>query len=252
MLLKARSVVFNEDDRDAVRLFTSLAYPFADRIVTPKCLGEDYGLKHVTYNSYHELAYLHPDRFSCSGEDLSRIGLDEGVPYFIVRLVSLRASHDFRARGIGDAALENLISALSRRGRVLITTERELPKQYERFRFPIAPEDIHTALSFASLFVGDSQTMAAEAAVLGVPALRLNSFVGRISYLEELEHRYGLTFGFRPDEEHLLIDKAIALLDSSDLQGEWQKRRMQMLREKLDLTSWMLDFMEAFSQEGFS
>ena len=42
-------------------------------------------------------------------------------------------------------------------------------------------------MAFASLYIGDSQTMAAEAGVLGVPFVRFNDFVGRIGYLRELE-----------------------------------------------------------------
>jgi predicted glycosyltransferase len=33
------------------------------------------------------------------------------------------------------------------------------------------------------LYIGDSQTMAAEAAVLGIPSIRFNSFVGKLVYL---------------------------------------------------------------------
>ena len=43
------------------------------------------------------------------------------------------------------------------------------------------------------MFIGDSQTMTSEAAVLGVPSLRCNSFAGRISYINEQEFKYGLT-----------------------------------------------------------
>ncbi len=57
------------------------------------------------------------------------------------------------------------------------------------------PSDIYHALYYADLYIGDSQTIAAEKAVLGTPALRFNDFVGKIGYLEELEHKYGLTFG---------------------------------------------------------
>ena len=71
----------------------------------------------------------------------------------------------------------------------------------------ISPEKIHHLLYFATMFVGDSQTMTSEAAVLGTPAIRCNSFVGRISYLEEEEHKYGLTFGFTPDKFDNLIIK---------------------------------------------
>ena len=59
------------------------------------------------------------------------------------------------------------------------------------------------------MFIGDSQTMTSEAAVLGTPAIRCNSFVNRISYLEEEENTYELTFGFKPEDslkmfEHIL------------------------------------------------
>ena len=50
-------------------------------------------------------------------------------------------------------------------------------------------------MAFASLYIGDSQTMAAEAGVIGVPFVRFNDFVGRIGYLRELEDTYHLGFG---------------------------------------------------------
>ena len=54
---------------------------------------------------------------------------------------------------------------------------------------------MHHVMAFASLYIGDSQTMAAEAGVLGVPFVRFNDFVGRIGYLRELEDVYQLGFG---------------------------------------------------------
>lgn len=49
-------------------------------------------------------------------------------------------------------------------------------------------------MAFASLYIGDSQTMAAEAGILGVPFVRFNDFVGRIGYLRELEDKYELGY----------------------------------------------------------
>ena len=59
--------------------------------------------------------------------------------------------------------------------------------QFEKYRIKINPLDMHHVMAFASLYIGDSQTMAAEAGVLGVPFVRFNDFVGRLSYLHELE-----------------------------------------------------------------
>ena len=67
--------------------------------------------------------------------------------------------------------------------------------QFEKYRIKINPLDMHHVMAFASLYIGDSQTMAAEAGVLGVPFVRFNDFVGRIGYLRELEDKYRLGFG---------------------------------------------------------
>ena len=50
-LLKCKSIVFNEDDASTARSFTLLAYPLADKIVTPDALvRDDFGKKHIKYN----------------------------------------------------------------------------------------------------------------------------------------------------------------------------------------------------------
>lgn len=48
---------------------------------------------------------------------------------------------------------------------------------------------------FASLYIGDSQTMSAEAGILGTPFVRFNDFVGRINYMAEMEDVYELGYG---------------------------------------------------------
>jgi anthranilate/para-aminobenzoate synthase component II len=64
---------------------------------------------------------------------------------------------------------------------------------------------MHHVMAFASLYIGDSQTMAAEAGVLGIPFIRFNDFVGRISYLDELENKYELGYGIKTNEEEKLF-----------------------------------------------
>ena len=96
------------------------------------------------------------------------------------------------------------------------------------------------------MFIGDSQTMTSEAAVLGVPSIRSNSFVGRIAYLEEEEHKYGLTFGFKPGETDQMFNKINALLRMPDLKIELQKRRMKLLGDKIDVTAFLVWFVENY------
>lgn len=239
-LLRRPSFVFNEDDAVVVPLFAKVAYPLATFIVTPDCLAhEDYGRRHLTYPGYHELAYLHPAHFAPDPATLRRLGLSPDEPYFVVRLVALRGHHDAQARGLSPELARRLVALLAEKGRVLISSESELAPDLEPFRFPLAPEALHDVLAFASLCIGDSQTLIAEAAVLGVPNLRCNSFVGRISYLEELEKRFGLSVGVPVGEPERLVEQTRAWLgDLPSVKAAWQARRRAMLEACVDVSDW--------------
>jgi len=101
------------------------------------------------------------------------------------------------------------------------------------YRIKINPLDMHHILAYAKLFIGDSQTMAAEAGVLGTPFIRFNDFVGRISYLDELENTYNLGFGFKTDEEDRLLKKIDELLKTEKINEEWQIKREKCCWKKL-------------------
>jgi predicted glycosyltransferase len=244
----AKSVIFSEDDPDTVRIAALLTYPPADIICMPDSITSAWP-KRISHPSYHELAYLHPNRFTPSPGVLSRLGVQAGEPYYILRFVSLKAVHDKGASGLTLAARRKLVSTLSKRGRVFITSEAALSEEFEPYRIPISPLDIHDALYYATMFIGDSQSMTMEAAILGTPAIRCNTFVGRCSVIEELEHKYGLTYGFLPGrDEEKMFSKIMELLDDKDLHAKWQERRAKMLGDKVDLTAWMIDFVEHYEE----
>ena len=245
-LVDARSAVLSEDDARVVPLFRWVAYPFATAIVTPDGLAyERYGRRHLTYPSYQELFYLHPHRFTPDPGVRRELGLAEGQAYAVVRLSALEAHHDVGARGIG----EDLLRAVARLGRergirVFVSGEKPLASEWEPLRIPIAPERMHDAMAFAEFFVGDSQTMTAESAVLGTPAFRLSGFVGRLTYLEELQ-AHGLAFGFKPGQEDALVQALEALLRRQDRRAEMAARRARLLAEKIDPLPWFLDTLES-------
>jgi predicted glycosyltransferase len=103
---------------------------------------------------------------------------------------------------------------------------------------------LHDALAYATLCVGDSQTMAAESAVLGTPNLRVSTFSGRISYLSELEHRYGLTFGFQPNEIDRFFSKLNELIDGSNYIEHAKISHQRLIHEKCNVAQWYIDFLE--------
>ncbi len=242
-LLGITSVVLNEDDSHAIPLFANLAFPFADIILCPDCVNLGRWEKRKTgYKGYQELAYLHPDYFTPDHEISRKLGA--GKPYFILRFSGLDAHHDFGFKGITDARATELISILEPHGQVHITSERPVAGNLEHYRIRIDPTDMHSALAGAAMYIGDSQTMTAEAAVLGTPALRYNDFAGKLGYLRELEEQYKLTASFPTTDFEGLKSRATEWLQQENIKSQWQEKRVKMLNECIDLTKYLVNLAE--------
>lgn len=240
-LLGIKSIVANEDDYSVIKKFADLAYPFATHILAPDvCDVGKYTTKKISYNSYHELAYLHPNNFK-TDITIAQKYVDVTQHFFILRFAQLNAFHDIGKTGIDKTIAIELINILAPKGKVFITSERALEKELEPYRININPIDIHHVMAFASLYIGDSQTMAAEAAVLGIPGIRFNDFVGQINYLEDLEHTYLLTTGIRTNQKELLLAKTQELTNTPHIKEIYQERRLKMLSEKIDLTELLIN-----------
>ncbi len=243
LFCRAKSWVFEEDDAEQAKLMTYLSYPFATKIITPDFLShENHGKKHITYPSYHELAYLHPKNYTADPTILEEIGVAPGERFSVMRFVSLNASHDFAVKGLSLEAKQRILHKLLEYGKVFITSEHELSEEFEPYRIRVAPHKIHHLLNYCSLCVGDSQTMSIEAAVLGVPSIRCNSFVGQLSLLKELDHKYEMTYGFLPDQVDALVEKIETLMDDPDVSGVWAEKKEGFLQDKIDLTEWLVKY----------
>jgi predicted glycosyltransferase len=244
------SVVVNEDDAEVVPLFARLSYPFASHIVAPSsCNVGKWEYKRISYEGYHELSYLHPNVFKAGRKFVEPLFQDQ-KRYFILRFAQLTAHHDSGKSGITRTIAQRLIQLLEPHGHVYITSERKLEEEFEKYRINIDPLKIHHALYYADMYIGDSQTMAAEAAVLGTPAIRFNDFVGKIGYLEELEHKYGLTYGIPTKNPEHLYTKIALLLSIHDIKKEWHIKREIMLREKIDVSTFMTWLVEKYPESA--
>lgn len=242
----------NEDDAAVVPLYAKLSYPWADVILNPiVCNSGKWDTKAIKYPSYQKLAYLHPKRFTPSRQVVEQYGIDTQKPYFLLRFALLKAHHDAGVHGINTEVAQHIIDMLQPYGNVYITSERQLESQFERYRLHINPLDMHCVLAFAAIYIGDSQSMAVEAAMLGVPSFRFNDFVGnkKIGVLEELEHVYGLTCGVSSHNPELLYEKVNEVLVSENCAHElFQARRQQMLNEKIDYTQFLIWFVENYPE----
>lgn len=88
--------------------------------------------------------------------------------------------------------------------------------------------------------------MSVEAAMLGVPSIRYSDFSGKISVLEELEHKYKLTFGIKTNEPQRLFDKVEELVTFKDIHCEFQQRKQAMLEDKIDVAGFIVWFIENY------
>lgn len=251
-LLRRTAVTTTEDDSAVVPAFAKVAAPFLQCLITPStCNNGRMEPKSVKYPGYHELAYLHPNHFSPNEEIVRCYGIDTKSPYFILRFASLNAHHDDGIKGINTAIAQKLIDILSPHGTIYITSERPLEPQFEQYRIRINPLDMHHVMAYASLYVGDSQTMAAEAGVLGVPFVRFNDFVGRIGYLRELEDIYHLGFGIKASAEGSVDTlckrvEEIVQMKPAERKQVYQSRRQKMLSEKIDCAKFLTYFIENY------
>jgi len=232
------SILFQDDDITAVPE-SVLVLATATYILAPACAHfKKYNERKIGFSGFKASSYLHPNNFVPNKDILVKYNL-ANKRYFIIRLVSLTATHDTGKKGLEDKDLEIVIQKLSPFGEVVISAQRELSEKFEKFRKTIVPEEFIHITAFADLFISDSQTMSMEAGFLGTPYIRFNDFVGKISYLDELENKYKLGFGILTKDKHLLFSKIDELLDITDLKDEWQYRRKGMIEETIDLSKFM-------------
>ena len=249
-LSRMKSVILDDDDDEAEPLFVKFAHPFADVILTPSAFSRK-TKKAVYVDTFHELAYLHPHRFTPDETVLQDVGLEKGEPYFVLRFNAFKAYHDSGKMGLTMENQHRLVEYLKSKGKVFITTERGIDDELKPYQLQLSPEKTHSLLYYATMFVGDSQTMTSEAAVLGTPSIKCNSFSGRLSVPNELERKYGLCYAFLPSQSEAFFCKINELLSIPNLKEEWRNRRSRMLADKIDYTAFLVWYVENLPDSNF-
>ncbi len=241
-LLKRKCINFDDTENGTAEV--ALYLPFVHRVCTPSCYQKRLGPKQIRYAGYHELAYLHPDCFAPDPSILNLLGVNKEEKFVVMRFISWQAVHDIGHQGLSLDMKRKAVKEFSRYAKIFITSESPLPADLEAYRIKIPPERIHHALAYAALCYGESATMTSESAVLGTPAIFLDN-VGR-GYTDEEEKRYGAVFNFTEsiEDQQKSIDKGIALLTTDRLKAVWQDKRSRLLKEKIDVTSWMIELVE--------
>ncbi|OGO23657.1 MAG: hypothetical protein A2144_01450 [Chloroflexi bacterium RBG_16_50_9] len=249
VLLRKPCIIF--DDTAHARVQYHLYAPFADVICSPSCFEKNLGKKQVRYDGCHELAYLHPNYFKADPSVLGELGLTENDKFIILRFVSWQAIHDIGLHGFDLHTKRRLVEELGKYARVFITSEGPLPDEFEKYRITIPAEKILDLLFYASLYIGEGATMASESAVLGTPTIYFNPL--SLGYLEEEEERYGLVYNFSnvKSSQGQVVEKALELIRRDNLKEEWRARSKRFLRDKIDVTRFMIDFIENYPESFY-
>ena len=234
-----RKKTFILDDTEHATGQIALYRPFATKILTPSCFISDLGRKQLRYEGCHELAYLRPERFTPDREVAKKFGVDISGKYCIIRFVSWRASHDIGQHGIADEQKLNFVKEISKYARPYISSEAQLPPELAPYHLNVPPHLVHHIMAFACLYVGEGATMASESAILGVPAVYVNTL--RLGYIN-MHEKYGLVKQTTDTDEALKM--SIEFLTDKNVKESCRIARQKLLNEKIDVTAYIVEILE--------
>lgn len=231
-LLGVPNVIFTDSEFQSFN--HRIAHPFATRIYTPRCFWKPLGPKQVRYAGYHELAFLHPSRFSPRREVLKQLPSER--PYVVVRTSAWNTLHDIGQSGLGSR-FDALMSALLERYAVYLVPEGgQLDPRWEAHRLSVPPHDYHDVLAFAQLVITEGASTASEAACLGVPSVYVNTT--RRGYLEDQQSRYGLVYNFT--DPAAAQRKILELLKAPPAAEKLAEGRERLIGEHVDVTDYVV------------
>ena len=224
----------------------NLYQPFSSVILTATYQQPYLGKNNIKYRGYHELAYLHPNRFKPDKAILRQLGLASGEKYVLIRFVAWQASHDTGHKGISRENKLKAVKAFEKYARVFISSEKELPEELKEYKINSPPERMHDVIAFASLVYGESATMVSEGAVLGAPGIFIDD-TGRY-YTAEQEKDYGLVFNYSEslEDQEASIKKGVDILKDDSSEKNWRQKMIKLLKDKIDVTAFLVWFVENY------
>jgi len=229
-------------DTEDAGWISRLTFPFAWKIVIPETFKRSFPGRELRFKGTHELSYLID--FKPDQSVYSLLKIYPADKFVVLRFVSWQAVHDVSEKGLVTEQKKRLIELLEKNGfKVFISAEGELFDDFARYKIAIPPSKIHHAMYYAELFIGDSQSMATEAALLGTPSIRYSSLVGKMHGLgqyNELQEKK-LVYSVNNSEEFSKIVQMVVSLKNR--KKIWQKRKDDYLKDKINPADLVMDLM---------
>lgn len=235
------------DDTEISKIGRIVYAPTAKKIINPSCYQLNFSPKQVFFNSYFELFYLHPNFFKPQLDFRKKINACFPDGYAVVRFVNKEAVHD-RGRSALTKELQNyIVNEVKKIIPIIVSSEdRNYVNATNDFQFK--PEEIHEVLAGAKLLIGESATMASEAAVLGVPSIYFDD-IGR-GYTDEQREKYQLIYQFgltRKDVQEALI--SIPSMISEVNQKQVKLNHHKLLSDKINPTKFLVELIQEGEKE---
>jgi len=230
-------------DTEHAKLGNYAFMPFTSNIITPKAFLTDLGEKHIRFNGFMEQCYLSPNYFRPSSDVSELLGIAKDEEFILLRFVSWGAVHDAGHSGLSDEAKLEIIETLSKNYKVFISAESTLPEKFIKYKLNISSDKMHDVLANATLFIGEGATMASECAILGTPAIYVNSLNAGTLIAQE---KSGSIFGFRDSTG--VLDKAVEILETPNLKEKFQENRKKLLKNSIDITKFIVWLVEEYPQ----
>ena len=225
-------------DTEIVYKLDKIAVPFADYIFTSISYRINYNpQKHFHYPGSHELAYLHPNRFNPNKDVYKYLKLSENDKFAILRFVAWEAHHDVGEYGLSDDQKIEIVNLILKNNfKVFISSEKGVPVSLSKYTINIPYEYMHDALYFSNLLVGESPTMAEEAATLGAPSICISSWAHKTGVIQDLVESK-LLFNFHPKEYDKIIKKITSIVVDDSIKENLSRVKLNYLSKRIDVTS---------------
>lgn len=234
------------DTEHTDKMHKRFTYPFSEFIITPDSYQNELGYKHIRMNCFMEWFYLHKKYYTPNPSIFNLLRTQPSEKYVILRFVSWGAFHDVNQSGISLETARQIVELLKTKYQIFISSEKDVPDEFKQYKIQIPPERMHDALAYAMLYVGESGTMASESALLGTPAVYINS-LPLMCYLKK-EQEFGILKHFSSSSGILEYLKAI--IQNPSLKEETMKKKNSMVKGFIDPTAFLAWFLENYPQSA--
>jgi uncharacterized protein len=212
-------ITFNDTER--AFLGNTATHPFTKYLVCPEYSRFGPKKKGLRFKGIFEQLYLSDRYFSPDPTIRERLGVGKDEHYSVVRTVAWDAAHDTYPHYLNLEETQNILGKFSTFGKVFISSEMKLPDEFHDYLLPTHPSEFHHVLAGASLCVSEGAKTAAEASILGVPTILMNS--ANLGYLHALRDAHLLDI--EPHYEEALRIGLEYLGDNGKACEDWKTNR---------------------------